>query len=142
MKMMEGRDNLSEDILTLRLFHRRSHLDVVEKVHAGQTVRHHFDIVVDVVLEKVGHFDNVWMAETGFSEIIQNVNLQRYGPELSIACPRVDQNAFLGDVFQYDFVSRRILVSSKLDLAVGSLAHVFEDGKIIDRLPLRWFIGR
>ena len=98
-------------------------------------MRRHLDVVVDLVLEEVVHLDDVGVPQPVPPEVVEHVNLQRDGAESTVARPRVDKDASLGDVLEYAFFAS-VAVSRQLDLPVGALAHFLEDGEVIDRLLL------
>lgn len=75
MEMMQCIRDLKEDISALNFIHCRFHLNVIEKIHARQTMRNHFDVIVDVVFEKVGHLHDVTVPQLILSKIIQDVDL-------------------------------------------------------------------
>jgi hypothetical protein len=70
--------HLYKDLAALLLFHVDAQLDIVEKVHTGQTVRYHLDVIVDVILKEIGHFYDVRVLKPVAAEIVQDVNLKRH----------------------------------------------------------------
>jgi hypothetical protein len=70
MQVVNRFSDLNEDAAALVLFHIDAQLDVVEEIHARQAVRDHFDVVVHVVLEEVGHFHDIGVLETVSTEVV------------------------------------------------------------------------
>lgn len=67
--------NLDENLAALFLFHVDAELDVVEQVHARETVGYHLNVVVDIVFEEVSHLDNIRMLISVSSKEVEHVNL-------------------------------------------------------------------
>lgn len=70
MKMVHSVNHLAEDVFAFHLFHIRPKLNVVEKIHAGNTVWEHLDVVVEAVLEKIDHLYDVRVLHLGRAEIV------------------------------------------------------------------------
>lgn len=66
--------DLDEDLATLFLFHIDAQLDVVEQIHARETVGYHLNVVIDIVLEEVSHLDNVRVLIAVSSQEVEYVN--------------------------------------------------------------------
>ena len=84
VQMMQGSNDLQEDIPTLGFLHGVAHLDVVKEIHARQAVRLDFDIVVCVIFEKVDHFHDVGVLEPIAADVVKDVNLERDGAEPAV----------------------------------------------------------
>ncbi|KAK5631989.1 hypothetical protein RRF57_007703 [Xylaria bambusicola] len=70
--------NLNEDATAFIFIHVRAKLDIVEEIHAWQSVWSHFYVVVCLVFEEVLHLHNVGVLQTITPEIIQNMDLKWY----------------------------------------------------------------
>jgi hypothetical protein len=100
MEVVDGVDNLSEDVFAFGLVHIRSQLNVVEQIHARYAMRNHLNVIVALVLEKIDHLHNVRMAHPVSPEIIHDMDLQGNSAQAAIPCPGVNENACLRDIFQ------------------------------------------
>lgn len=66
--------DLDKNLAALFLFHVDAELNVVEQIHARETVRYHLDVVVDIVFEEVSHLDNIRVLITVSSQEVEYVN--------------------------------------------------------------------
>ena len=73
--MVHSLGNLNKDLLALLLFHVDPELNVIKQIHAGQTMRNHLNVVVDIIFKEIRHLDNVGMLEPVSSEVIENMDL-------------------------------------------------------------------
>ena len=76
MQMVNCLGDLDEDFATFVFLHVNAQLDIVEEIHAGHPVRDHFNVVVDVVFEKVGHFYYVGVLESISPQVVKDVDFK------------------------------------------------------------------
>jgi hypothetical protein len=77
--MPNGLCNLHKNLSTLGFIHVDSQLDVIEEIHARETMWHHLNVVIDVIFEEIGHFNYVGVSEVVAAEIVEDMNLKRDG---------------------------------------------------------------
>ncbi len=103
MQVVQGGNDLREDIAAFSFVHSRAHFNVVKKVHPRETMRDHLDIIIYVVFKEVGHLHDIRVTKAIFAEVVKDVDFERNGAESTVPSPGVNEDSPLGDVLEDDF---------------------------------------
>lgn len=77
MEMVDRLCNLNKDASAFILLHVNAKFDVVEEIHPRQPMRYHLNVVVDIVLKEISHFDDVRMFKAISSQVVKNMDFKR-----------------------------------------------------------------
>src|ERR1700712_4151061 len=103
-------------------------------------MRRHFNVIIRVVLKEVLHLYDVGVLQAVSAKIVEDMDLKWYSTEAPISSPSINENPPFRHIFQNDFLPSIMLVAGQFDLAIGTLAHIFQNDKIIYcLLPGGWF---
>jgi len=105
VQVVQGGDDLKEDVAAFGFVHGGTHFNIVKEVHAGETVRDHFDVVVYVVFEKIGHLEDVRVTEAILTEVVKDVDFQRDGAKSTVSSPGVNEDSTFSDILENDLLA-------------------------------------